>query len=792
MSASHDIFPNSRSGALKMFRMFLLLPSILLWLLLPHESGAARGLNTFSLGKSDFLLNGKPFQIISGEMHYARIPKEYWRERLRMARAMGLNTISTYIFWTYHEREEGKFDFTTENRNVAEFVRIAQEEGLWVIIRPGPYVCAEWDFGGLPWWLLKDRNVKVRSADSGFLDACRNYFSRIGNELGPLQITNGGPIIMVQVENEYGSFGSDTTYLSAVRDDIRHAGFTVPLFTADGPGQCRFGHISGALPAINGDDSPESIRDTVKEWNNGSGPYFSPEFYPGWLDHWGEEHSVVSAGQFIGKYDTLLRNSISVSLYMFHGGTNFGFTSGANYGGHYQPQPTSYDYDAPLDEAGRPTQKYFLFRQLLRKYQSGNDSLPEVPPTNKVIKIPAISLRKTSDIFASLPKPILSPKPLSLEDVGQESGWVLYRTKIAAREKDTLILNGVRDYAVIMLNRKPIGSLDRRQKQKRLIFSSDPGDAQLDILVGEDGRINYGRELLDNRKGIVGDVMLNGTQLKGWQVFSLPMMDPTSRNYDNPDTSHVPAFHRGAFQCDDPGDTYLDLRGWGKGAVWLNGHNLGRFWHIGPQQTLYCPGVWLRNGMNDLIVFETDDRGTRSVEGLNEPILNELHPDAPPPPPHRPTGHLKLDNVDQITSGDFEPGDTEQTIRFREVTARFVCLETLSSLPNDPFASAAELYVLDARGRKIDRSQWKIYYVDSEELHAEDGRAENVFDDDPETIWHTEWGNAQPAHPHQLVIDIGTTHTIGGVVYQSRQGNLPGKIKEFKFYARSEPFEIRP
>ena len=767
----------------------LLLPVILLC---SSVSRSSEKTHTFELGKSDFLLDGKPFQILSGEMHYARIPREYWRERLKMARAMGLNTISTYIFWNYHEREKGTFDFTTESRNVAEFVRLAQEEGLLVIIRPGPYVCAEWDFGGIPWWLLKGNTVKVRSRDPRFLAASKTYLTRLGEELAPLQISRGGPIIMVQVENEYGSYGNDTVYLNAIRDDLRNAGFTVPFYTADGPGQCRNGHIAGVLPAINGDEIPQSIRDTVNEWNDGRGPYFSPEFYPGWLDHWGEEHSVLTVNEFIGKYDTLLRSGISVSLYMFHGGTNFGFSSGANYGGHYQPQPTSYDYDAPLDEAGRPTPKYLRLREVLKNYQFESAPLPDIPPTPRVMEIPTIKLQDACTIFDTLPKPIHSVGTLPMEEIGQESGYILYRTQISGRGPDTLIVNGIRDYAVVMVDHKRVGSLDRRHKQKRITFSLSSDHAELDLLVEANGKINYGRELLENNKGIIGNVVLNRTPLKEWDMVPLPMDNPSTQSFFHRDIGNLPAFYRGTFVCDSAADTFLDLRGWTKGAVWINGHNLGRYWYIGPQQTLYCPGVWLRKGRNELIVFEMEKSTTRTITGLKEPTLNSLYPDLLAPPlPKRPQGKIELSNSDEIASGSFALGDSAQGFRFNTRSARYVCLESLSSLHNDPFASIAELYLLDEHGKKLDRSRWKIYFVDSEELHAEDGRAENVMDDDPETLWHTQWGAAQPPHPHQIAIDLGSVERIGGFVYQPRIGSSSGKIKDFMFYARLKEFPIQ-
>ena len=748
--------------------------------------------HTFALGGRDFLLDGKPFQIIAGEMHFARIPREYWRQRLKMARAMGLNTIATYVFWNYHEPAQGQFDFKSESRNIAEFIKTAQEEGLWVMVRPGPYACAEWEFGGYPWWLLKEKDLVVRGKDPRFLAACRSYLKRLGEEISSLQITRGGPIIMVQVENEYGSYGQDKEYVAKMRDYIRETGIDVPLYTADGPGQVKNACVPDVLPAINGENNAQTIRDTVNRWNNGKGPYLSPEFYPGWLDHWGERHSLTPVEEFIGKYDTLLSEGISVSLYMFHGGTNFGFTSGANYDGHFQPQPTSYDYDAPLDEAGRPTPKYFRFREVIAQHLTAGVSLPDTPSTNPIIDIPRFELKESASLFDALPEPVKSETTLSMEDIGQGSGYILYRTVLNTRGEGKLFFKELRDYGIVLLNGKKIASLDRRHKQKKLTIRAASTPATLDILVENGGRINFGRQMIDNRKGITERVLLNEAELRNWSVFSLPMENPPSLHFARKNVSTVPAFHMGIFRLPKTGDTFLDMSGWGKGNVWVNAHNLGRFWYIGPQQTLYCPGVWLREGENEIVVLELEDKGKRTIQGLKEPILNQLNRDKLAPPlPKRTARRVQLDSADLIATGSFVPGDSEQVETFSPIQARYISLQALSSLGNDPFASIAELYILGANGKKLDREFWKVYSVDSEELVAEDGRAENSFDDDVESIWHTQWGTAKPPHPHAITLDLGEVNTITGLIYQSRQGNAPGKIKEYRIYARKRPPEIR-
>jgi beta-galactosidase len=324
--------------------------------------------HTFALGDSTFLLDGKPLQMISGEMHYTRIPREYWRERMKMAKAMGLNTIGTYVFWNAHEMVQGKYDFTGNN-DIAEFVRIAKEEGLWVVLRPSPYVCAEWEFGGYPWWLLKDKNLKVRSKDPGFINAYQNYMMEVGKQLAPLQVNHGGNILMVQIENEYGSFSNDKEYLAQNEKIFRQAGFDGLLFTCDGPSQMPAGYLPGFLPAVNGEDDPKKAKELINKYHNGKGPYYIAEWYPGWFDSWGKPHTGSNADEDAKKLDEVLSAGISINMYMFHGGTTRDFMNGANMSRTeaYAPQTASYDYDAPLDEAGNPTPKYYKLRAIIAK-----------------------------------------------------------------------------------------------------------------------------------------------------------------------------------------------------------------------------------------------------------------------------------------------------------------------------------------------------------------------------------------------------------------------------------------
>jgi beta-galactosidase len=582
--------------------------------------------HTFALGEKDFLLDGKPFQVIAGEMHFARIPRPYWRHRLQMAKAMGLNTIATYVFWNYHEPLPGKFDFSTDNHDIATFIRMAKEEGLWVIVRPGPYACAEWEFGGYPWWLLKDKDVLVRSTDPRFLSACGRYLKALGNEIAPLQVTNGGPILMVQVENEYGSYSDDKEFMGKTRDLIVAAGFDVPLFTADGPYQCKAGYLPGVLPAINGEENPKALRDTVNKYNGSKGPYFIPEFYPGWLDSWGERHSVVPVQSFLGKYDTLLTEGASVSLYMFHGGTTFGFMNGANYNKQWPilPQPSTYDYDAPLDEAGRPTPKYMAMREVIAKHVGSEVKIPEVPQVNKIIPVPAFKLTEATNLYAIMGKPVISDTLLSMEDVNQGYGYILYRTTIKSPSKGLLKINGLRDYALVYINKTRVAILDRRLGQDSVEVITTTPHASVDILVENLGRINYGKRMTENRKGIIGSVTLGGEEFRQWRIHSLPMDHMPSQNSSGNVIDGMPVLRKGTFTLQETGDTFLDMRAWGKGCVWINGRNLGRYWYVGAQQTLYVPAPWLRKGKNEVVVFEQLNSAQETLEGLTTPIIDQL------------------------------------------------------------------------------------------------------------------------------------------------------------------------
>lgn len=604
--------------------------ALLLVTVMTSPAAGQRSTHRLVADDSVFLLDGKPFQIISGEMHYARIPRAYWHERLRMARAMGLNTVSTYVFWNYHELTPGHYEFSGQ-RDIAAYVRAAQEEGLFVILRPGPYVCAEWDLGGYPAWLLADSAIVLRSTDPKFTGPAERWLGRLGKELSPLLASRGGPIIAVQVENEYGSFDDDKNYLRWQLEALRHAGFgDALLYTADGDVQLPRGTLPELPAVVNlGPGEADSAYARLHTFRPHE-PLMSGEYWAGWFDQWGRPHHDTDAEQQTRELDWILSRGYSVNLYMFHGGTSFGFMNGANGSPRahdYWPQTTSYDYDAALDESGRPTPKYYAFRDVIARHRSPRSlaPVPDIPPPVQLAPFP---LDEVAPLTSTLGEGIEMDRPKSMEELGQSYGYILYRTHVPAGSgaEAELVVDEVRDYARVYVNDSLAGTLDRRLGQNRLALRIPAEGATLDILVENMGRINFTKALRDERKGITHAVTLGGRELTGWTVFPLPMRSLHGISFHRAPVRDVdgPAFYRGTFTVDHPGDTFLDMRGWGKGTVWVNGHHLGRFWRIGPQQTLYLPGPWLKQGKNEVIVFDLDVPRRRTLGGLTKPILGEL------------------------------------------------------------------------------------------------------------------------------------------------------------------------
>jgi beta-galactosidase len=592
--------------------------SLLLVLLQTANVEAQNGQHTFTFAGDEFVLDGRPFQIISGEMHPARIPEEYWRHRILMAKAMGCNTVSAYLFWNYHETAEGIYDFHTGNHNISKFISTAAEEGMWVIIRPGPYVCAEWEFGGLPPYLLRSPEIKIRCLDPFYMRAVERYISRLADELRPFLITNGGPVLMLQIENEYGSYGNDRNYLEALKNIWTRYDIDVPFFTGDGP--TTYMLEAGTLPGCAvGLDSGSSQADfeLARKMNPGV-PVFSSETYPGWLTHWGEAWARPDTTELLREVKFLMDNRLSFNFYVIHGGTNFGFTSGANSGGRgYEPDLTSYDYDAPINEQGRATPKYMALRKLIGSYLPKKAKLPPVPDP-----VPAMSFAETvlipfTSVWDNVPVAIHSVLPHPFEALGQDHGFMLYTTRLIGHKSGKLTVTDIHDYATVFLDGRYLGTIDRRLGINTIeLPRTDSDDPLLEIFVEGMGRINFASTMTD-RKGITDRVTLNGMTLMNWNIYAFPMNEDfisglrqTGGRHDKPGM-----FFGGTLMLDETADTFIDMTNFIKGFVWINGHNLGRYWEIGPQQRLYCPGLWLKKGKNEIIVFDMHKTSPGTVRG---------------------------------------------------------------------------------------------------------------------------------------------------------------------------------
>ena len=770
----------------------LALPVLFLALICAVVSPATRGAtpgspaHTFAIGTNDFLLDGKPFQIRCGEIHAPRVPKEYWRHRLQMARAMGLNTVCAYLFWNLHEPEPGHFNWSGQ-ADAAAFCRLAQEQGLWVILRPGPYACAEWEMGGLPWWLLKHEDIKLRTRDPRYLAAAQNYLREVGRVLGPLQITRGGPILMVQVENEYGFFGSDAEYMGALRQALIDARMDVPLFACNPPYALKKGYRPDLFPVVNfGSDPAGAFRALRALLPNG--PLMCGEFYPGWFDTWGAPHHTGKMDPYLRDLEYLLKTNASFSIYMAHGGTTFGLWAGCDR--PFKPDTSSYDYDAPITEAGWTTEKFFKTRELLAKYLLPGETIPEPPARNPMIAVAPFELKECAPVLANLPKPVSDLRPRTMEMYDQGHGCILYRTELPAGPAGRLEAAAIHDFGYVFFDGRRIGITDRRNGDYRVEVPARAKPATLDILVEAMGRVNFGPEVND-RKGIHGPVKFtpaNGeaTELTGWSVFSLPLdgMSLGALRFGPPELG-APAFWRGHFRVAKPGDTFLDLRLWGKGVVWVNGHCLGRFWNIGPTQTAFTPAPWLKRGKNEVVVLDLLGPEKPRMAGLERPLLAELRPQLDFARGHRPEVTLRLEGIKPVHEGAFAPGSELQEVRFaRPAHGRFVCLESLSAQDGGPDAAIAELVLLGANGQPLGLEGARVAYVDSEERTKEDGLAENAIDGQTANCWHTEWGAAAPPHPHRLVLDLGSARDIGGIRYTPRQGDqrTTGRIRDYRIY----------
>ncbi|MEK4508359.1 beta-galactosidase [Paenibacillus anaericanus] len=568
-----------------------------------------------SISGDHFLLDGQPLQLLSGALHYFRIVPEYWRDRLLKLKACGMNTIETYIPWNLHEPEEGRFYFEGI-ANIEAFVQLAGELGLHVILRPSPFICAEWEFGGLPAWLLADDNMQLRCEDKAYLSKLDAYFDELLPRLQPLLSTHGGPVLALQVENEYGSFGSDKAYLNYLKEGMIARGMDVLLFTSDGAEDhmLQGGMIDGVFATVNfGSRAKESFA-KLREYQP-TGPLMCMEFWNGWFDHWMKPHHTRPEFEVAETLDEMLTLGASVNFYMFHGGTNFGFMNGANLFDKYEPIVTSYDYDTLLDESGKPTAKFYAVRKIIEKYVE----LPplELPPFIKSGAYGKLQMTESAPLFTqldALSHPVRKACPEPMEKLGQSYGFILYSTKITGpRIGMELVLQEVRDRALVFANGTFAGTVERWDP--RGIPMEVPAEGlQIDILVENMGRVNYGPQLRDP-KGITCGVRLGYQFLHDWNIRSLPLTDLNGLSFAPMDGEErlQPSFYRGSFQVSELTDTFLRLDGWSKGQVFINGFNLGRYWEKGPTKTLYLPAPLLRQGENELILFE--------LHGVMEPVV---------------------------------------------------------------------------------------------------------------------------------------------------------------------------
>ena len=748
----------------------------------------------FEVGRDAFLLDGKPFVMRCGELHSARVPREYWSHRLKMTKAMGLNTVCAYLFWNQVEPREGHFDWSGM-ADIAEFCRLAQAEGLWVILRPGPYACAEWEMGGLPWWLLKYEDIQLRTRDPRFLAATRRYLIEVGRQLAPLQVTRGGPILMVQAENEYGFFGKDAAYMGEIRQALLDAGFEVPLFACNPVWQLRNGYRKDLFPVVNFGSDPEGAFKKLREILP-KGPLMCGEFYPGWFDTWGQPHHRGKTERYLNDLETMLKMKASFSIYMAHGGTSFGFSAGADR--PFKPDTSSYDYDAPISEAGWTTPKFFKTQKLLSRQLLSGESIPEPPAPNPVITFSATPSTGFAPLLADLPEAVRNSQPLNLEKLDQPYGAVLYRTTLAAGPEAVFRAEAIHDIGQLFLDGERIAGFDRRNRVFSATLPARKKPAVLELLVEAMGRVNFGVEVHD-RKGLRGPVLLGNDELRDWEMFSLPLdaahlarlkfgpAEPAPAA-GAPFKRQRPGFHRFEVKTAEAGDTFLDMRPWGKGMVWVNGHNLGRFWNIGPQQTMFVPGPWLKAGSNEFIVLDYWGGSGAALAGLDKPILDVLRPESDI---FGPRAELKRRRVagKPAHRGVFSPGGMSHRIEFpKSLRGRYFELEALDTHDGGKSASIADLSLLGADGQNLDSQLWTIAGISSQEFDGETAGAGNAIDGQISNHWSSEWKSTKPSHPHWIVIDLGREEEVFGFIYVPRQGSdseATGRIKSYQAYLGS-------
>ena len=763
----------------------------------------------FTVGDKSFLLNGEPFVVKAAEIHYPRIPQPYWEHRIKMCKALGMNTVCIYVFWNIHEQREGQFDFTGNN-DVAAFCRLAQKNGMYVIVRPGPYVCAEWEMGGLPWWLLKKKDIRLREQDPYFMERVKIFEQKVGEQLAPLTIQNGGPIIMVQVENEYGSYGENKPYVSEIRDCLRGIyGQELALFQCDWASNFEKNGLDDLVWTMNfgtGANIDQQFR-RLGELRPDA-PKMCSEFWSGWFDKWGAQHETRPAKDMVDGMDEMLSKGISFSLYMTHGGTSFGHWAGANSPG-FAPDVTSYDYDAPINEQGLPTSKFWELRTMMQKYSlspgpspkgKGNKvALPAVPKAPMpIIEVPQFRLEKVMDLCGLVTKRVENRDVLTMEDMDCGWGMIQYTTTLPdIPRKSVLTLNDCHDYAQIWVNHQFVGSIDRVKNEKSLMLPPVKKGDVLNILVEAMGRINFGRAIKDF-KGITSDVQLQTEQdghemtytLKHWVIRTMAddyeaiktaMASNRMEAKDNEAIVSDGGYFKGEFTLKKVGDTFLNFEAFGKGQVWVNGHAMGRIWHIGPQQTLYVPGCWLKKGKNEVIVLDiVGPKAEPIVFGQTEPELNKLNLEKSATH-NQPGDKPDLNSATPVAEGQLMAGNGWQTVKFNAPQkGRYVALVARSTQKGDDEVSVAEVYVQDAQGHRLSRESWTVKYSDSEDVLRGNNTADKTFDLQESTYWRTV---RKAKLPHMMVIDLGSEQTVAAFEYLPRaEQGAPGSIKDYQIF----------
>ncbi len=817
----------------------------------PAAGFAAQKPGTFTVGDKTFLLNGQPFVVKAAEVHYPRIPRPYWEHRIQMCKALGMNAVCIYIFWNIHEQQEGVFDFTGNN-DVAEFCRLAQKNGMYVIVRPGPYVCAEWEMGGLPWWLLKKKDIRLRERDPYFMERVKIFEQKVGEQLAPLTIQKGGPIIMVQVENEYGSYGEDKPYVSEIRDCLREIYNLAPPTAPEGASKAGKSNVapSGAEGGAgillfqcdwSSNFEKNGLDDLIWTMNFGTGanidqqfrrlgelrpnaPKMCSEFWSGWFDKWGARHETRPAKDMVNGMDEMLSKGISFSLYMTHGGTSFGHWAGANSPG-FAPDVTSYDYDAPINEYGLATPKFWELRKMMEKYDANGfplggrkGGLPAVPKAPMpIITVPKFELTEFAPMMTALTKPV-NGTPKTFEEMDMGWGTMMYSTRLPEITSQSVLTGEFHDFAQVFIDKKYIGKIDRVKNEKSLTIPAVKKGAELIIIVEGMGRINFGRAIKDF-KGIVGNVTLttetDNMEMvltpKNWMNVAIPddyqtavkALDMVKGVNDQVAAGKVkgstpalaftqgyegskkladimkPGYHRGYFTLKKVGDTFLNFETWGKGQVWVNGHAMGRIWSIGPQQTLYVPGCWLKKGKNEIIVLDIVGPKEAVVWGQDSPELNKLQLEKSNK--HNNIGDKPdLNSATPVATGSFKAGNGWQTINFNAPQkGRYLAIECVSTQKANDKVAIAEIYVQGADGKRLSREPWKTKYANSED-EGGNHLGDKVFDLQESTYWQTEKGAAAP---HLLVIDLGSVQTIKAFEYLPRaEQGAPGSVKDFRIF----------